>query len=165
MVVSSPTARVELLRPKSLSRTTRIWPLALSLVGRLLLFVMVLLLNSLLRMRKCLSTLIRRFTTRSMIFRGQGQLLEELVENATAYYRSQLSLSVKDKAGLSQRDRLLQYYKTTGEMPLLLQEEPEIDCKVEPWYHAFLSLNSYRHCRHWRNGWSDISTLDTKRNS
>ena len=37
-------------------------------------------------------------------------------------------------------------------MPHLLQEEPEIDCRVEPWYHAFLSLNSYRHADVGMNG-------------
>ena len=37
-------------------------------------------------------------------------------------------------------------------MPLLLQEEPEIDCRVEPWYTAFLSLNSYRHADVGMNG-------------
>ena len=30
-------------------------------------------------------------------------------------------------------------------MPLLLLDEPELDCRVEGWYHAFMSLNSYRH--------------------
>ena len=37
-------------------------------------------------------------------------------------------------------------------MPLLLQEEPEIDCRVEPWYNAFLSLNSYRRADVGMNG-------------
>ena len=50
----------------------------------------------------------------------------------------------KDEAGSTRKDRLLQVYKTTGEMPPLLLEEVDLDCRVEPWYQAFLSLNRRR---------------------
>lgn len=82
--------------------------------------------------------------TIARFFRGLGELVEFLVENAAAYYKQQLSLGEKDKGGSSRRDRLLQFYKTTGQMPPDLENELDIDHRVEPFYMAFISLMSYR---------------------
>lgn len=60
------------------------------------------------------------------------------------YYKLQCELSEKDEAGSSRRDRLLQVYKTTGEMPPLLQEETQLDYRVQPYYNYFMTLCDYR---------------------
>ena len=60
------------------------------------------------------------------------------------YYKLQCELSEKDEAGSSRRDRLLQVYKTTGEKPPLLQQEFELDFRVQPYYLHFIELCKYR---------------------
>ena len=60
------------------------------------------------------------------------------------YYKLQCELSEKDEAGSSRRDRLLQVFKTTGEKPPLLEQEFELDFRVQPYYFHFMELCRYR---------------------